>query len=301
MQRLPFSGYGERKLNTSSVKKTYKQKMKKILLVCLIINCIQFIASGQERPLRQDEITWFNNLYPVLYNAIPHEYQDWKAVGDGKDFDVIKYFCPVEYADNSCRGKCPVSLGKGDPYSLNYKIEFSMPSEQSDGLAGSAYKSITDFNNATQIAAALKSTAKSKLSIQVMVNISSGGSGAFLLSYCSKSPPEKITLPIPATLALIGIHSDGCPFMSDGRPDMSPGDAYYDNAIIFLGKPVAGQTADDRHDGQVRTRYAIAFDKSKIGVPVTQNIVVQIKGDAADINAAIKLIDWKKLYYLIGK
>lgn len=275
--------------------------MKKILLVCLIINSILLSANGQERPLRQDEITYYNHLFPALYNAVPHEYLDWKAVGDSKDFDVIKYFCPIEYADNSCYGKCPVSLGKGDPYSLSYKIDFSMPSDQSAGLAGPAYKAITDFNNATQIAAALKSTAKSKLSIQVIVNISSGASGAFLLSYCSKNPPEKITLPVPATLALIGKHSEECPFMSNGRPDMSPGDAYYDNAIIFLGKPVSGQTAYDRHDGQVRTRYAIAFDKSKIGVPVTQNIVVQIKGDAADIEAAIKLIDWKNLYYLIGK
>ena len=176
-----------------------------------------------------------------------------------------------------------------------------MPADQTGNLAAAAFKKITDFNSAGQIAGALKGAAKSKLSIQIIVNVSSGSSGAFLLSYCAKTPPEKIALPVPATLALLGTHSDECPFMSDGRPDMSPGDAYYDNAIIFLGKPVAGQEADDRHDGQVRTKYAIGFDKSKIGVPITQNIVVRIKGDAPDIEAVIKLIDWKNLYYLIEK
>jgi hypothetical protein len=275
--------------------------MKKLILVSIIVAGLTAQSKAQERPLRQDEIVYYNKLYPALYAAVPHEYKDWKAVGDKKEFDAIKYFCPEVYPGNDCTGKCPVSLGKGDPYSLNYKIEFTMPGNQSGGLMASAFKSITDYNNATQIATALKSTAKSKLTINVFVNMSAGATGAFLLSYCAKNPPEKIALPVPATLALLGIHSEGCPLMSDGRPDMSPGDGYYDGAIIFLGKPVAGQVADDRHDGQARTKYAIAFDKSKIGVPVTQNIVVQIKGDAADVNGAIKLIDWKSLYYLTEK
>jgi hypothetical protein len=89
--------------------------------------------------------------------------------------------------------------------------------------------------------------------------------------------------------------------MTDGRPDTSPGDGYYDDALIFIGKPVSGQWYDDRHDGQVRTKYSIAFDKTKTGVPVTQNIVIQLKGDAADISTAIREIDWKALYALIGK
>src|SRR5471030_1514680 len=187
--------------------------MKKTILICIVIAGFVARSNAQERPLRQDEIVYFNNLHQVLYNAVPHEYKNWKAIGDKKDFDAVKYFCPEVYPGNDCTGKCPVSLGKGDPYSLNYKIEFTMPGSESEGLMAAAFKSITDYNNATQIATALKSTAKSKLTINVFVNISAGATGAFLLSYCSKNPPEKIALPVPATLALLGVHSDGCPLM----------------------------------------------------------------------------------------
>ena len=275
--------------------------MRKILVFTSLLILTLLNLNAQTRLLRKDEIDYMNSIYPVIYNAIPHEYKDWKAVGDKKEFDAIKFYCPVVYAENDCTGRCSVSLGKGDPYTIAYDIQFSMPEAQSSALMATAFKSITDFNNATQIASALKGNSKAKLSIRVIVNVSSGKIGSFLLSYCGKTKPTDLALPVPATLAVLGVHTDGCPFMNDGRPDMAPGDNYYDNAIVFLGKPVSSQEADDRHDGQVRTRYAIGFDHTKIGIPFTQNIVVLIKGDAADINAIVSQIDWKALNGLIEK
>ena len=176
-----------------------------------------------------------------------------------------------------------------------------MPGSQSDALKGSAMATVKDYTNVAQIAGMLKSIAKTKLSIHINANVYAPNSGIFTLVYCPKTPPEAITLPVPATLTLIGIRSDQCPLMSGSRPDMSPGDGYYDDAVVFLGKPVTTKTDDNRHDGRTHTVYGIGFDKSKIGSPVVQNIEVDFKGDADDIRAVVKLIDWQKLYALIAK
>ena len=275
--------------------------MKKSAALLLLFASLCCSAIAQTRKLRQDEIDFYNNLHQVLYNAVPHVYKDWKATGDAKDFDVFKFFCPIVYADNDCTGKTDAALGTKLPYQLSLNVDFAMSHSQSDALAGSAMRTITDYNNVAQIAATLKSIAKAKLSIHVSANVYAPGSGVFTLVYCPKTPPEAITLPVPATLALIGIRSGQCPLMSGSRPDLSPGDGYYDDAVVFLGKPVTTKTNDNRNDGRIHTAYGIGFDKTKIGSPVVQNIVVDFKGDAEDIRAAIKLINWQKLYALIAK
>jgi hypothetical protein len=275
--------------------------MKRSALLLFASACFYFNAQAQTRKLRQDEINFYNNLHQVLYDAIPHQYKDWRAVGDKKDFDAIKYFCPIVYADNDCTGKTDVALGTREPYQLSYNIEFWMPGDQSDALKGSAMGAVKDYSNAPQIAGMLKSIAKTKLSIRISANVYAPDGGIFTLIYCPKTTPEAIALPVTATLALIGIRSAQCPLMADGRPDLSPGDGYYDDAVVFLGKPVNTKTPVNRSDGLTRTAYGIGFDKSKIGSPVVQNIVVDFKGDADDIRAVIKLMDWQKLYALIAK
>jgi len=273
--------------------------MKKLVLFAATIVCISVNAKAQFRKLTANEITYYNALYPVLYNAIPHNYKTWKAMaGRTGEFDIRKYWCPDPTPGNDCTGTCPVSVGKGDPYSLDCDIEFTMPGDQSTALKVAAYKTIKDFNNGKQLATALKSTAKAKLKINVISNVTAGD---FVLSYCGKNAPEKLDLPVPATLALLGIHSDGCPVMDGGRPSMSPGDKYYDSAVIFLGKPVAKQSTHVSDDGLTETNYAINFDKAKIGTLITQNIVVTLQGDAEDIKAAVKAINWQKLYAAIVK
>ena len=87
--------------------------------------------------------------------------------------------------------------------------------------------------------------------------------------------------------------------MESGRVSMSGN--YYDNAIIFLGKPVIAKKTETTSDGLTDTRYSLGFDRGKIGKLIVQNIAIAIKGDAADIDEAIKLIDWQKLYDLIDK
>jgi hypothetical protein len=274
--------------------------MKRSAVLLFVLTCLYFSTQAQSRKLRQDEIDFYNNLHQVLYDAMPHQYKDWKAVGDKKDFDVLKYFCPIVYADNDCTGKTDITLGTKLPYQLSLSVDFSMPRNQSDAMAGSAMGTVKDYNNAPQIAGMLKSMAKTKLSIHINANVYAP-SGIFTLVCCPKTSPEAITLPVTATLALIGIRSADCPLMSGGRPDLSPGDSYYDDAVVFLGKPVTTKTPVNRSDGLMRTTYGIGFDKSKIGSPVVQNIEVDFKGDAEDIRAAIKLIDWQKLYALIAK
>jgi hypothetical protein len=275
--------------------------MKRSAAFLLIFSSLYCSSSAQTRKLRQDEINFYNNLHQVLYNALPHVYKDWKATGDAKDFDVFKYFCPMVYADNDCTGKTDIALGTKLPHQLSMSVDFAMPRSQSDAMAGSAMSTVTDYNNAAQIAAMLKGLSKRKLSIHINANVYAPGSGVFTLVYCPKTTPEAITLPVPATLALIGIRSADCQLMSGSRPDLSPGDGYYDDAVVFMGKPVTTKTADNRSDGLIRTVFGIGFDKTKIGSPVVQNIEVDFKGDAEDIRAAIKLIDWQKLYALIAK
>lgn len=243
--------------------------------------------------MRADEIAFYNNIHEVFYSALPHAYKSWKVVEDGKEFDAKKFFCPL---NDGCYGTISVSIGKGDPYSLSYFIDFTMPGDESGLLMATAFSSIKDYTNADQIATALKSTAKSKISIRVFNNIDGG---QFPVTYCSKTPPETIKLPVTAGLALKGVRAASCPIMSSGRPDMAGN--YYDNAVVFLGKAVAKKTPDERSDGISGAVYAIGFDKSKLDKVITQNIVVTITGDAADIEAIIKLIDWQKLYNAIGK
>ena len=272
--------------------------MKKLIAVTTVFLSFIVSANAQFRKMTDAEMAFLNSSHKAMYASLPTAYQDWTSQFNGTNFDAQYYWCAEKEA--KCVGLCPVSMGKGDPWGLDVSVEFKMPQSQSAGLMMPAYKQIKDFNNATQIATALKSMAKTKLTISIFSNVSSGQIGAFLVSSCSKTPAVKLTIPVPTTLALMGIHSVDCPFMDGSRPDMA-GDNYYDNAVVFLGKPVSGQYQDDRHDGQTRVRYAIGFDKTKINSLIVQNIVVKFSGDAEDIKAAIKLMDWEKLSALIAK
>jgi len=119
------------------------------------------------------------------------------------------------------------------------------------------------------------------------------------LDYCSEKQPIIISLPAPASLALLGIRSDLCPQMKNGKLDMNAD--YYDNALVILGGRVVKKSVLRLAGGITEASYGQDFDWSKTGKMTAQNIVVSVRGNAADIKVALKLIDWKKLYRLIGK
>jgi len=278
-----------------------KTAIPSVILISILIfmSAFNIITNNGFRKLRPDEITYLNKSHQQLYDAVPHAYKDWKTLEDSKQFDVRKYWCQEPTADYDCTGDCPSSVGVGDPYSMDWKVDFSMPRDQSDKLAGESIKMIKDFSDPGQIAASLKFTNKSKLQIFVISNVVADVPWKF--SYCNKTPPVTIELPVQATLAVKGIKSTQCPIVNENTTTANMSADYYDRAIIFLGKPLLKKETTKWHDGLDGISYYIDFDKSKIGKLITQNIVVQIIGDSADIDAAIKLIDWQKLNDMIEK
>ncbi len=270
-------------------------------LLLLIALQVSISLSAQSmatyRKLRPAEAAFLNRVHSMLSAVVPHSFYNWTTDQDGDDFDALKLWCENPKSADDHLGYCPVSLGKSEPYSVKYEIEFRMPDRQSKALLLNAYKTITDFNSTDQIAGALKSTAVTWLRISIVTNVLPGTINK--LSYCAKMQPSQIALPVPATLAVMGLHSDACPIMLSGKVDMT-GD-YYDDAVIILGKPVIKKALEQRPDGLMEADYSTGFDRSKINHYTTQNIAITIHGDAADINVAMKLIDWKKLYSLIAK
>ena len=280
--------------------------IKKFTHLILLLLLISFTTAAQTkkiragfRKMRPDEVVFLNNLHLRMFEAIPHTYKNWGVDELKEKFDINKYWCGIEVDWYECNGVCPNGYGYNDAYSLDCMVDFAMPDDDKGKLFVSAFKSISDYNDAGQIANSLKMSDKAKLSIKIFANMDIGINGAFPVSYCGKTPPAKIALPVPATLAVKGIRSLQCPIMSDGRIDMS-GD-YYDNATVFLGKPVVNTATVNNDNGLTTTRYAIGFDGAKRSRLIVQNIVVTFKGDSADIDEAIKLIDWKKLYDLVAK
>jgi len=278
--------------------------MKKISLL-IFFTCSVFCLQAQKKDTKPGfrkqtpaETQFLNSLHQSLYTSLPHVYKDWKTAPENS-FDAIKYWCDIPTQWHDCTADIPTSIGHGDPWALNWQVDFTMPDEQSSGLMMAAMKGVTDYTNGQQVATCLKATNKSKLGIFIYANISSGVTGAFPISYCGKTPPVTIPLPVAATLAVKGIRSADCPLMDGGHVSMSGN--YYDNAVVFLGKPVSSKTTATGGDGLTTIRYAIGFDKARIGKLVVQNIVVTFKGDSADIDEAIKLIDWQKLSDLIER
>ncbi|RWY54067.1 hypothetical protein [Mucilaginibacter gilvus] len=275
--------------------------MKNIILLSVVIICA-FTANAQHNPSFRHqtpaETAFLNNTHAALSDAIPHTYKDWKTSPEST-YDAIHGWCDVKPDFDDCTGYIPKSVGKGDPYFADVDVEFKMPDEQSAGYITAVYGMIKDFSNGPQVATALKSSNKTKLYIFVSANQSVGNAGAFVLSYCAKTPPVNLTLPVPTTLAVKGIRSAECPIMDGGRVSLSGN--YYDNAIVFLGKPLTSKKTRTTDDNLTDTRYDIGFDKTKMGKLIVQNVVVTFKGDSADIDEAIKLIDWQKLYALIDK
>ncbi len=277
-----------------------------ILFVCFQTSTAQtYKPQNGFRMLRQDEIAYLNNLYQSFYSAIPHEYKDWRGNGDTKEFSAVKHWCNVEPDFDKCTGICPTTLGKVDPYSISLNMDFTMPDQESSGLMIAAYQSITDYTNPVQIAKALKAAAKSKVSIRIYNNIyaadASFSSNEFGISYCPKIPPVKIQLPINAALAVMGIRSDVCPILDESTKQADMHGNYYDNAFIVLGKPIIKKAEKQYDYGLKSNSYAIAFDNKQIGKLINQNIMIRITGDAADIAAVIKMIDWKKLDSMVSK
>jgi len=267
--------------------------------------CFVFCLQAQKKDIKPGfrkqtpaETQFLNSLHQSLYAALPHVYKDWKTAPENS-FDAVKYWCDIPTQWHDCTADIPTSIGHGDPWALNWQVDFTMPDEQSSGLMMAAMKGVTDYTNGQQVATCLKATNKSKLGIFIYANISSGVTGAFPISYCNKTPPLTIPLPVAATLAVKGIRSVDCHIMDGGRVSMSGN--YYDNAVVFLGKPVSSKTTSTGSDGLTTSRYAIGFDKTRIGKLIVQNIVVTFKGDSADIDEAIKLIDWQKLSDLIER
>jgi len=248
------------------------------------------------RKLKPDEAAFLTKVHYLLAGAVPHIFYNWEADDVGYDFDVLKLWSAGKRADER-GGDCPASLGKTEPYAINYAIEFRMPDGQSRAVLLAAYKKITDYNSARQIAGALKSTAVCRLSINIATNVMP--SVITKMTCCAKVPPSRISLPVPAKLALLSRQSDACPIMAGGKADMTAD--YYDTALIILGKPVVKRPVAQQAQGRVQTGYSTGFDRSKIGQMTIQNMVISIHGDAADINVAIRMMDWKKLYYLVDK
>ena len=278
--------------------------MKKLALYTLLLaGLIAAEAQAQDknssfRMQRPEETAFLNKLHKDLFDAIPHTYKNWKT--DKEDgFDALKYWCRDETSWAKCSGWILKSIGKGDPYSLDWKVDFNMDESESGPLMASAISMIKDYTNGQQVAAALKSTNKTKLEIFVFANLSANSSQVFKMAYCAKTPLQKIELPVAATLAIKGFKSTGCPIMESGSVSLSAN--YYDSALVFLGKPATAKTTTHTSDGLTEDGYGIAFDNKKIGSLVVQNIMVQFKGDSADIDEAVKLIDWQKLSSLIEK
>jgi|SRR6185503_14565721 len=269
-----------------------------LLLIALQVSIsLNAQSMAAYRKLRPAEAAFLNRVHSMLTAVVPHSFYNWTSGEDDDGFDAVRLWCADPKSADEHLGYCPVSLAKSEPYSVKYEIEFRMPDKQSKNLLLNAYKGITDYNSTDQIAVALKSTAATWLKISIVTNVLPGAINK--LSYCAKMQPAQITLPVPATLAVMGLHSDACPIMQSGKVDMT-GD-YYDNALIILGKPVIKKTPVQRTDGLMETDYSTGFDRSKINRYTTQNIIITIHGDAADINVAMKLIDWKRLYSLIAK
>lgn len=281
--------------------------MKKIMLFTLLFAGI-FIAqctnaqdkSALFRKQRPAETAFLNKLHAALFTALPHTFRDWATGKEDTTFDATKYWCGDAVSWHDCTGDILKTVGISDPYSLNWEVEFTMPDQEKVGLMVTAMGNINDYTNGPQVAAALKSTNKSKLKISIVANLYITGTGSSMaLSYCAKTPLVPLSIPVPTTLALKGIRSAECPIMDGGSVSLHG--EYYDSAIVYLGKPVIAKKTENTSDGLTDTRYQMAFDRAKISKLSVQNIAVTFKGDSADIDEAIKLIDWQKLSDLIEK
>jgi hypothetical protein len=250
--------------------------MKKPLVLVLAVTCIVFNTPAQSilgRKLSPAEAAYCNTVYSVMAAALPHTYRDWIFADAGKN------------------------LPEGQPYTVRLDYAYEMPEEQAKTIMSSAYKKIGDPNSVKQVASALKWAAINRLKIMVTANMPQQNPNS--LVYCGKVTPAITGLPVAATLSIMGMHTENCPIMTHTKVDMN-GD-YYDNAIVFLGKPVVKKKTEQVENGLISTIYYVGFDKEKMNQLITQNIVVTLKGDAANINEVIKLIDWQKLYGLLNK
>lgn len=275
--------------------------MKNITLLFVLFFCLATANGQKNSAFRQQtpaETAFLNSLYASLSACIPHTYKDWKTSPE-RTYDAVRAWCDVSPDFNDCKGYIPRNIGRSDPYAMDVDVEFKMTDEQSVGYITGVYSMIKDFNNGPQVAAAIKSGNKTRLYIFVVANIAGGEASAFPLSYCAKTPPVHFSLPVNATLAVKGIRSAECPIMESGRVSLSGN--YYDNALVFLGKPVISKKTRTTSDNLTDTRYGIGFDIKKLSKMLVQNIVVTFQGDSADIDEAIKLIDWQKLNDLIEK
>jgi hypothetical protein len=281
--------------------------MKKIALFSLIFAglfiSVRIQAQNKRasfRMQRPEETAFLNKLHQELFDALPHIYKNWATGKEDLNFDATKYWCSDPGSWSICNGFILKTIGISDPYGLDWQVDFTMPDEEMAPLMSAAISNIKDFTNGPQVAAAVKSTNKSKLSIFIVTNLFIVGTHSSTpLSYCAKTPPVPLSIPVPATLAVKGLHSAECPIMDGGSVSLHGN--YYDNAIVFLGKPVVGKETETTSDGLTTTRYAIGYDRTKISKMAVQNIVITFKGDSADIDEAIKLINWQKLSDLIAK
>ncbi|MEO6631109.1 MAG: hypothetical protein ABIN13_05280 [Mucilaginibacter sp.] len=281
--------------------------MKKIALFSLLFAGLFIFGRTQAqnkrasfRLQRPEETAFMNKLHQELFDALPHTYKNWATGKEDLTFDATKYWCNDPGSWSICNGFILKTIGISDAWTMDWQVDFTMPDAEMAPLVSAAVSNIKDFTNATQVAAAVKSAAKSKLSVFIVANLYiTGTQSSTPLSYCAKTPPVPLSIPVPTTLALKGLHSAECPIMDGGTASLH-GD-YYDNAVVFLGKPVVAQKTETYSDGLNTTRYQIAFDRTKIGGMAVQNIVVTFKGDSADIDEVIKLINWQKLSDLIAK
>ncbi|WP_295794777.1 hypothetical protein [Mucilaginibacter sp.] len=280
--------------------------MKKIAFFTLLFAGL-FIAertqaqkSASFRQQKPEETAFMNMLHQQLFDALPHTYKNWATAKEDLNFDATKYWCRDPGSWSICNGFILKTIGINDAWTMDWQVDFTMPDEEMGPLVSGVVSSIKDFTNAPQVAAAIKSAAKSKLSIFIVANLYiTGTNSSTALTYCSKTPPVPLSIPVPTTLALKGLRSAECPIMDGGSVSLHGN--YYDDAIVFLGKPVVAKKTENTSDGLNTTRYEIAFDRTKIGRLAVQNVVITFKGDSADIDEAIKLINWQKLSDLIAK
>jgi hypothetical protein len=263
--------------------------MKKTFL-CFAAMFILFAADAQ-RKMTQIEIDYYNNLYKNLYASIPHTYRGWDSTNDAQNFDARNALCST---GSNCNGSIKFDIGVTEPYSLTLSSSFTMPG---DDQAKLKHRLLDRKWEPSEAAILARAEAVAELEISIRNN----STDDFELVYCPESMLETLSVPIKTALA-VKCNRAPCPVGdTTGKHLYVDANYYYDRAIIILGKTIAKKIDGKKENGLLFTKYSPAFDNAKIGKAITQNIVIEIKGSPAEIDAAIQAINWQKLSGMIGK
>lgn len=268
----------------------------------LSLSNYSFSQTGK-RALTQDELNHYFKMCSLFHETLPKNFLNYAV--QFKDCNDPNAFS-LETNGKGGYNTAVIGNNQAAGFLPTFDISFSNPNTDNiykdleANFDYAKYMNNTDSMNC-QEARLIKTNSCKNLKIVLTYN---SGDSDLLEAYDASTSPEQLVIP-NASFATMYKMPYGRPILEEDGTAQHHSDTdewYTDRAIITFGVKPTIRTVKGKEKQSYNVQYVNITDDSKlILLDKIKQLTIFIYGSEQDIKEMIKLIDWNKVYNLLGK